>query len=243
MSALTPAEYEEAVLQQFRILYPVPEFDVRRDIQFPGRYSKSPRQIDVMVYRRGESAPILMIEAKRHSRKVDLTRAGMTIGLVRDVGTVPAVMVSASGFSRAAERQLAAEDIGHLTITVKRAQNLRWIGPLTDQFVIDREFRELSGEMVEALRVGDVSAFWYLDCPYEEWIAIFRTGQAMFSKSTNEVLNTMTEHHVDDGCRFNAMQLLEEDGALSAARITELLSVERDPDNRELLEMLQAEAR
>ena len=45
----------------------------------------------------------MIVEAKRHNRAIDAGIAGATIALVQDVGAIPTVMVSTSGFSVAAK--------------------------------------------------------------------------------------------------------------------------------------------
>ena len=110
------------------------------------------------------------------------TRAG--------VGAIPTVMVSTSGFSVAAKNHLEAEEIGHLTITLKQAQGLRWIPLVEEKFSVDRGFRHVSGDLVEALRKGDASPFIDSDLPYEEWLAVIRCGQDFFPTSTAKVLKT-----------------------------------------------------
>src|SRR5258707_13461705 len=116
---MTPTEYEKAVLERFRTHWPPPRFIVKHDLRLPGRKTKARRQIDISVFETGRSVPLLIGEAKRYRRKVDTVRAGSTIALVQDVGGLPTVMVSTSGFSIAAENHLVAEGIEFLTITLK----------------------------------------------------------------------------------------------------------------------------
>lgn len=195
---MTPTEYEKAVLQRFRTDWPPPQFEVKHDIRVFGRKTKVRRQIDISIFEAGASAPFLIVEAKRHTRAIDVGRAGATIALVQDVGGIPGVMVSTSGFSVAAQRHLESEEIGHLTVTLKEAHGLRWIPLVETKFALDHEFRHLSGELVEALRNGDANPFSDSDLPYEEWLAVFACGREDF----------------DDGVRFNAVMLLEEAGQL-----------------------------
>ncbi|TIX52469.1 MAG: restriction endonuclease, partial [Mesorhizobium sp.] len=119
---MTPKEYEQAVLERFGTLFPPPRFTVKHNVRLGGRKTKARRQVDVCVFETGNPKPALLIEAKRHNRPIDSVHAGATIALVRDVGAIPAVMVATAGFSRAARNYLAAESIGHLTITLTEAQ-------------------------------------------------------------------------------------------------------------------------
>lgn len=55
------------------------------------------------------------------------------------------------------------------------------------------------------------------------------------------ILFTLAGGHYDDSVRFNAVQLLDGNGYLTAARISQLLESELDPDTVELLQSLQVE--
>jgi hypothetical protein len=182
----------------------------------------------------------LIAEAKRHRRAIDLPAAGATIALVRDIGKIPAIMVSASGFSTAARTYLAAEGIAHVTLTLNEARGLRWIPLVEQKFAVDRGFRKISGHLVEALRNGDAEPFRDTNLPYEEWLAVMACGQELFPKRTGRVLKRLAQHHFNDGVRFNAVQLLDDAGQLSLADVKRLLSQETDPEVRELLEMIKA---
>jgi hypothetical protein len=221
---VTPKEYERAVLEHFKTIFPPPNFVVRHDVRLPGTSSKSHRQINVGVFEADKAMPSLIIEAKRHSRRINVSHAGMTIGLVRDVGGLPA-----------ARNQLAAEGIHHLTITLQEAQSLRWLAVLDERFPIDREFREVSGQLIECLLLGDAGQFMDSELPYEEWLAVLRTGQSLFPNTTSTVLLSLARDHYDDGVRFNAIQLLDEAGSLTEAAATELLAGEQDPETVQLL--------
>jgi len=134
--------------------------------------------------------------------------------MVQDIGGIPTIMVSTSGFSVAAANHLEAESIGHITITFVEANNLRWIPVLERRFAVDREFKRVSGELVEALRTGDAVPFFDDRLPYEEWLAVLETGLSLFPEWTKKILKTIASDHFDDGHRFNAVLLLSEAGLL-----------------------------
>jgi len=219
---MTPEDYEKAVLQRFRTLWPPPRFVVEHNIRLSGRKTKAGRQVDVGIFEAGKSQPSLIVEAKRHKHPIDAGIAGSTIALVQDVGGVPAVMISTSGFSRAASNHLGAEGIEHFTITLKEAQGLRWIPMIEEKFAVDREFREVSGHLVEALRNGDATPFLDNDLPYEEWLATLNFGLSLFPEPTGSVLRVLAQDHFDDGVRFNSVQLLDDADQLEAADIDAL---------------------
>lgn len=237
--AMKPKEYERAVLERFRTIWPPPRFAVTHDTRLPGRKSRARRQIDVAVFEAAEPKPFLIIEAKRRGRAIDLVGAGATIALARDVGGIPAIMVSTSGFSSRAKNYLAAEGIGHLTITLTEANGLRWIPLVEEKFAVDHAFREISGHLVEALRNGDPEPFLDTDLPYEEWLAVMECGQSRFLDATARVLKSLAQDHPDDGVRFNAVQLLDDAGQLTGQDVERLLSRETDPEVLELLWSLE----
>jgi hypothetical protein len=240
-AGVTPTEYEKAVVERFRTLFPPPRFFIKHNIRLRGSKSKARRQIDVSVFEQGDVEPFLIAEAKRHRRRVDAVKAGALIALVQDVGT-PAVMVSTSGFSVAAENHLAAEGIETLVITLSEAKGLRWIPLIEEKFALDRRFRELTGDLVEAVRTGDIDAFLDSGIHFEEWMAALLTSKAAFSDCASNILRALARSHVDDGVRFNAIQLLADAGQLRDDEIEALLQSESDVETRELLVELLAEA-
>jgi hypothetical protein len=232
---MTPTEYEQAIVERFRSCWPPPKYVVKHDIKLMGQKTRVRRQIDISVFETGQTVPILIAEAKRHRRPIDAVRAGSTIALVQDIGGLPAVMVSTSGFSLAAENHLAAEGIESLKITLTEAMGLRWIPVIEKQFMLDNQYRELSGQLVEAVRRGDAAPFLDNQLPFEEWIAVLVSSQSAFPDRTASILMVLARDHFDDGVRYNAILLLDEAGQLYGTDITDLLQVERDPETRELL--------
>jgi hypothetical protein len=239
---LTPKQYEQAVLQRFLTHFPPPRFQVAWNVFRTGESSRIERQIDICVFEQPSNRPVLIVEAKRHKRTIDVGVAGGTISLVRDLGGIPAVMVASSDFSRGALNYLAAEGIQHLTISLDEASGLKMIPVIERAFALDNEFREVSGHLVEALRRGDAEPFLAEnDLPYEEWLAVMKTAIDLFPKTASLILFRLASDHYDDSIRFNAIQLLDGDGYLTAARISKLLEEERDPDTVELLQSLSQE--
>lgn len=232
---MTPTQYEKAVLQRFRTEWPPPRFEVKHNVKLRGKKSKVRRQIDISIFEAGDQQPFLIVEAKRYRRAIHIGTAGTTIALVQDVGGIPAVMVSTSSFSVAAENHLDAENIGHLTITLRDAKGLRWIPLVEQKFAVDREFRHVSGDLVEALRNGNADPFLDTDIPYEEWLAVVACGQSLFRISTAAVLKRLAREHFDDGVRFNAVMLLDEAGELEIKDLEAVIGRENDPDALEAL--------
>jgi hypothetical protein len=233
---MTPVQYELAVFEQCRIDWPAPRFEVRHDVKLAGGKSNTARQVDVAIYEAGHKIPFLLIEAKKHRRNLHAGIAGSTIALVQDIGGIPTIMVSTSGFSVAAANHLEAESIGHITITIVEANGLRWISVLEKRFAVDCEFKRISGQLVEALRTGDADPFLDEGLPYEEWLAVLETGLSLFSKPTEHVLKTIALDHVDNGHRFNAVQLISGAGLIDRDYFAQLRVKETDPDIIALLD-------
>jgi len=236
---MTPTDYEKAVLQQIRTDWPPPQFVVTHNIRITGKKSKARRQIDIGIFEANQSKPFMIVEVKRHKRPIDVGKAGSAIALVQDVGGIPAVMVSTSGFSVAAGNHLSAEGIGTMTITLTEAQGLRWIPLVEEKFAVDCEFRSVSGDLVEALRNGNADPFMETNIPYEEWIAVIAVAQSLFPDSSAQVLKTLAREHYDDGVRFNAVVLLDEAGALETVDVDAVIAREYDPEILEVLSELR----
>lgn len=233
---MTPTEYEMAVLERFRIDWPSPAFDIRHNVRLLGTKTRRSRQIDVAIYEPGKATPFLLAEAKMHSRAIDANKAGSTIALVQDVGGIPTIMVSTAGFSIAARNHLTAEEIGYLKLTLTEARGLRWLPEIEKRFAVDREFKQVSGALVEALRVGDAEPFRDEAVPYEEWLAVIETGLSHFPQTTVDILCSVAGGHYNDAYRFNAIQILSEARSLDPSALQHWLAAETDPDTIELIQ-------
>jgi hypothetical protein len=240
--SLTPKQYEQAVLERFRTDFPPPRFGVAWNVFRTGEISGIKRQIDVCVFEQQSGRPVLIVEAKRHRRTIDVGIAGGTISLVRDLGGIPAILVTSSDFSHGALNYLRAQGIDHLTIKLNEARGLNMIPLIERAFALDNAFREVSGHLVEALRRGNAEPFLAdTDLPYEEWLAAMKTALDLFPEAASRILFKLAGDHYDDSIRFNAIHLLYGGGTLTADRIAKLLETESDPDTVELLQSLGPE--
>jgi hypothetical protein len=143
--------------------------------------------------------------------------------------------VSTSGFSLAAENHLAAEGIEFLKITLSEAMGLRWIPFIEEKFILDGAYREVSGHLLEAVRIGEAAPFLETELPYEEWLAVLRSGQSIFPDHASSILKVLARDHFDGGIRYNAVAMLDDARQLDRIEIETLLRSEHDPENRELL--------
>ena len=138
-----------------------------------------------------------------------------------------------SGFSLAAENY--TEGIEFLRITLLEAMALRWLPLIEQNFILDRAYREASSDLVEAIRLGNSAPFFSVSVPFEEWMAVFMTGQSIFPDTCASILKTLAREHRDDTVQFNAIKLLDDEGRLCAPEIESMLEDECDPETRELL--------
>jgi hypothetical protein len=103
--------YEEQLYHQLKAaVSPGAEvaFDHDGRQRLPGRFSRTPRQIDVIV--RGKFAglegdELMIVDCKLISRRLDVTHVEAFAGLVDDVGATLGLLVTSVGYSEAAKRR------------------------------------------------------------------------------------------------------------------------------------------
>lgn len=79
-----------------------------QDVHLPGKLSGAPRQIDIMA----QTLEPTVIECKYVGRKIDVAIVDAFVGKLHDVGLASGVIVTAKGFTAAAERRARADDLG-----------------------------------------------------------------------------------------------------------------------------------
>jgi len=103
-------KYEREIHTELTSLYR--EASIRHDVKLPGSLSGTTRQIDILVeedLRGGRVATA--IDAKHHSRPIDVKDVEAFVGLLRDVRLNRGIMISASGYSEAALARAFHDDI------------------------------------------------------------------------------------------------------------------------------------
>ena len=94
-------DYEQEVYEAFRTWYP--EANIVRDARIPGRYSKKKRQVDVFIECNVAGFSItIAVEAKYLSRKINVKDVESFEGMMRDIGADHGILITETGFSRAA---------------------------------------------------------------------------------------------------------------------------------------------
>jgi len=101
-------EYEEQVFVELRRRYP--GATAKRNVTVTGRLSNSSRQIDILVEAQVLDAPIwVVVDAKKRSDPVDVNDVESFISMIADVGGHRGILVSSSGYTRAAQRRAHGE--------------------------------------------------------------------------------------------------------------------------------------
>ncbi len=92
-------EYQDEVHQNLLEAYPLA--DISYDIKLPGRYSKTSRQIDVLIENKSTHLKII-VDAKYFSRRVDVKCVESFISMVHDIGAEKGLLITQKGYSKAA---------------------------------------------------------------------------------------------------------------------------------------------
>ena len=88
---ISAEDYEKALLELLTREFPPPFFKVEgtrggRKFYLTGNSSGEKRQVDAVVYRRGSDSPVLVADAKRHKRPLDVKAVDDFFGFLDDVG-------------------------------------------------------------------------------------------------------------------------------------------------------------
>ena len=134
MNEALDTEYENGVADALSFIVGA-SGTVSRNVTLPGRRSGSARQIDIVVHGHvfGVSDATVVVECKRHRRRVDVNTAGAFLTTLEDVGADIGILVSASGFSQAAKTLIAdARGSSARALTVDELK--LWMPPGTVSF-------------------------------------------------------------------------------------------------------------
>ena len=94
-------EYEEEIFENFRSAYPNTKISYNQKIL--GRYSKTERQIDVLIEGRIAGKKIrLVIDGKYYSENVDVKAVESFISMVEDIDAAQGILITSMGYSEAA---------------------------------------------------------------------------------------------------------------------------------------------
>ena len=94
-------EYEEEIFENFKSAYPNTKISYNQKIV--GRYSKTERQIDVLIEGRIAGKKIrLVIDGKYYSENVDVKAVDSFISMVEDIDAAQGILITSKGYSEAA---------------------------------------------------------------------------------------------------------------------------------------------
>ncbi len=94
-------KYEQEILETFRMAYP--DAKILFDQKLLGRYSKTKRQIDVLIEGRIAGKKIrLIIDGKKYSKNIDVKDVETFISMVEDVEAAQGILITSKGYSQAA---------------------------------------------------------------------------------------------------------------------------------------------
>lgn len=94
-------EYEEEIFENFKSAYPNTKISYNQKIV--GRYSKTERQIDVLIEGRIAGKNIrLVIDGKYYSKNVDVKAVDSFISMVEDIDAAQGILITSKGYSDAA---------------------------------------------------------------------------------------------------------------------------------------------
>ena len=104
-------EYEKQISDYFRSQYPDARFTP--DARLRGRFSKTERQIDLLI--EGDVADFkfrVVVDGKYRNKRIDVNDVEAFIGFIRDVDADRGVMISAEGYTPASVNRAHYEDLG-----------------------------------------------------------------------------------------------------------------------------------
>ncbi len=102
-------EYEQEIEAHFRSEYP--SVRITANATLPGRFSKTERQIDLLIEEQACDLSFkVVIDAKHRNRKLDVKDVEDFLGLVRDVGAHKGMMISTEGHTEAAIQRAHSDD-------------------------------------------------------------------------------------------------------------------------------------
>lgn len=102
-------QYEDEIFEHFRKEFP--KAKIARDSHVLGRYSQVDRQVDILIDDTIAGFEVrVAIDAKHHTRPLDVTDIEAFLGFCSDIGAHKGVMVSLNGYTKAAANRAHHDD-------------------------------------------------------------------------------------------------------------------------------------
>lgn len=118
------SDYEIEIFDFFRSAFP--DADIRHNVSIEGRYSKAPRQIDILIedYVAGNRFRTV-VDGKFFSSKLDVKEIECFIGMLNDVEAHKGILITQEGYSEAAIKR-AHYDLLDLDVDVLNFKDLKY---------------------------------------------------------------------------------------------------------------------
>jgi hypothetical protein len=233
--------YERAMFNDLYYTFRGPEYVVQPDVKdVVGKLSLSKRQMDVAVFcAENPERLFLLVECKRHGRRLDVNDVGEFITKVEDTGAEHGVLVCPQGFSQPAQNLAKAKGIWLHRLTLQSADRLNWREVARVVYPWDEIFHIQMGDALHTIEHATDTEKWVEsleELAFEEWDATIKGLYQISPKRCDKLLRAIAQAHYDDAWRFNAVRLLEELGCLDVNFRDNLTEYETDPDVLDLLE-------
>ncbi|MBI4782543.1 MAG: restriction endonuclease [Oscillatoriophycideae cyanobacterium NC_groundwater_1537_Pr4_S-0.65um_50_18] len=137
-------EYETQVFQEFQKKYP--EYEICLNQELPGRFSKVPRQIDILVKARITDVDMIgVFDCKCFSKNVDVKVIDSMFGFMDDLGAHFGGVVTTKGSSSGAKNRASAARIDLRVIKFASPETV------IDEFVPKLDFSDPRNSMYIAI--------------------------------------------------------------------------------------------
>lgn len=214
-------DYEIEIYEYFKNMFPNAE--ISHNVTLTGRYSKTERQIDILIedYVAGNRMRII-IDGKFFSKKIDVKHVEMFIGMLNDCEANKGLLITQEGYSKAAINRAHFDpiDIELDILNFKELLELQSFGGII--------YKDNSGAMVQApfgwvidatKRDGMLATFYQRGLSFEEAVS---SKEWMYINIGNkdDKINSL-----DDFIKFQENYILEEN---PNTKITYLPTIKRD---------------
>ncbi|HTF05610.1 MAG TPA: restriction endonuclease [Bacteroidia bacterium] len=115
--------YEIEIFESFKSIYP--DAIITKDARIEGRYSKTSRQIDVLIETKIAGVPIrIIVDGKHYKKKIDVKHVETFISMAEDVEADQGILITPIGYSKAA-RNRAYYGPKHIEVDVLNYEELK----------------------------------------------------------------------------------------------------------------------
>lgn len=135
-------EFEDVIESLHRKLHP--RAVVKRNDHLPGRISGASRQIDVSIrYQLGPNELLIIVECKRHGRKIGIEETDAFVAKKNDVGAHLGIIIAERGFTKGA--RTIADRGGIKPYTLRDTRSEGWPGQIEVKFFVEHSTLRVRG--------------------------------------------------------------------------------------------------